>query len=178
MSNIVYIATSIDGYIAKKDGGIDWLMDIPNPNNSDFGFSEFINKIDAIVMGRNTFELVLTFGNWPYNKPVFVLSKTIKSVPKNLTGKVEILNKSPHTVVKELNSRNYFSLYIDGGKTIQEFLKQELIDEIIITRIPILLGEGIPLFDTLAKEQKYEHIKTDIINNVLVKSRYKRISGK
>ncbi|MFA4923226.1 MAG: dihydrofolate reductase family protein [Ignavibacteriaceae bacterium] len=175
MSNIVYIATSIDGFIAKKDGGIDWLFEVPNPDGSDFGFSDFIKNIDAIIMGRNTYELVLTFGNWPYNKPVFVLSKTLQSVPNNLTDKVEILNENPHSVIKELNSRKYFNIYVDGGKTIQEFLKQELIDEIIITRIPILLGEGIPLFGVLTKEQKYEHIKTDIFNNALVKSYYKRL---
>ena len=175
MSNFIYIATSIDGFIAKKDGGIDWLFEVPNPDSSDFGFSDFIKNIDAIVMGRNTYELVLTFGNWPYNKPVFVLSKTLKSVPNNLSDKVEILNGNPNFVVKELNSRNYLNLYIDGGKTIQEFLKQELIDEIIITRIPILLGEGIPLFDILTKDQKYEHIKTDVFNNALVKSHYRRL---
>ncbi len=175
MANIIYIATSIDGFIAKKDGAIDWLFDIPNPDGSDFGFSDFIKNIDAIIMGRNTFELVLTFGNWPYNKPVFVLSKTLQSVPKNLTDKVEILNDNPHSIIEELNSRKYFNLYIDGGKTIQGFLKQELIDEIIITRIPILLGDGIPLFCALTKEQKYEHIKTDIYNNALVKSYYKRL---
>jgi dihydrofolate reductase len=173
--NIVYIATSIDGFIAKKDGGIDWLFKVPNPDKSDFGYNDFIKNIDAIVMGRNTFELVLTFGSWPYNKPVFVLSKTLKSIPNNLEGKAEILNETPRSVVKELNSRKYFNLYIDGGKTIQGFLKQELIDEIIIARIPILLGDGIPLFDILTKEQKYEHIKTDIFNNALVKSHYRRL---
>lgn len=177
MSNIVYIATSIDGFIAKKDGGLDWLFEIPNPDDSDYGYCDFIKSIDAIIMGRNTFELVLTFDNWPYSKPVFVLSKTLKSVPKNLADKVEILNENPHSIVKRLNSRKYYNLYVDGGKTIQEFLKQELIDEIILARIPILLGEGIPLFDVLTKEQKYEHIKTEIFNNVLVKSHYRRLKN-
>ena len=74
MSNIVYIAQSLDGYIADKDGGIDWLSDIPNPEDNDFGFADFINKIDAIVMGRNTFQKVVTFGTWPYTRPVFVIS--------------------------------------------------------------------------------------------------------
>ena len=92
MSNIVYIATSIDGYIAKKDGGLDWLNEVPNPDKSDFGFSNFMDSIDAIIMGRNTFEIVLSFGEWPYNKPVFVLSNTLKTVPDNLKNKAEILN--------------------------------------------------------------------------------------
>ncbi len=175
MANIVYIAASLDGFIAKKDGNIDWLNEIPNPDGSDFGFSEFLKNIDAIVMGKNTFELVLTFNKWPYNKPVFVLSRTLQSVQNNLADKVEILRGSANSVVKELNARKYFNLYIDGGKTIQGFLKQELIDEIIITRIPILLGEGIPLFAELTKDQKYEHIKTEVLNNALVRSHYKRL---
>jgi dihydrofolate reductase len=175
MSNIVYIAASIDGFIARKDGSLDWLFDVPNPDNSDYGFKEFLNIIDAIVMGRTTYELVLTFEEWPYNKPVFVLSSTLKSVPKSVEGKAEVLNGSPDSIVKELNSRGYNNLYIDGGKTIQGFLKHELIDEMIITRIPILLCEGIPLFAALTKEQKYEHVKTEIFNNLLVKSHYKRI---
>lgn len=175
MANIVYIAASLDGFIAKKDGNIDWLNEIPNPDGSDFGFSEFLKNIDAIIMGRNTFELVLTFNKWPYNKPVFVLSRTLQSVQNNLADKVEIFRSSPGSIIKELNARKYFNLYIDGGKTIQGFLKQELIDEIIITRIPILLGEGIPLFAELTKDQKYEHIKTEVLNNALVRSYYKKL---
>ena len=172
MPNIVYIAASLDGYIAKKDGGIDWLLEISNPDESDFGFSEFIKNIDAIVMGRNTFELVLTFGSWPYAKPVFVLSSSLKSIPEKLSGKAELLQGDPHSVLKKLNARNYFNLYIDGGKTIQEFLKLNLIDEMIITQIPILLGDGIPLFGALAKEQKFKLIKSEVLVNALVKNHY------
>lgn len=174
MPNFVYIATSLDGFIAKKDGGIDWLLETPNPEGSDFGFSEFMKSVDAIVMGRNTFELVLTFGEWHYTKPVFVLSNTLQSVPKNVTDKAEILSGNPESIIKELNSRGYKNLYIDGGITIQKFLDQELIDELIITRIPILLGDGIPLFAGLTKEQKFEHLNTEVYNNSLVKSHYKR----
>lgn len=175
MSNNIYIATSIDGFIAKKDGGIDWLIELPNPTGSDYGFGAFMERIDAVVMGRNTFELVLTFNEWIYIKPVFVLSNSLQSLPKNLPGKAELINGNPASVVKQLNLRNYNNLYIDGGKTIQGFLKQDLIDEMIITRIPILLGEGIPLFGVLTREQKFEHIKTEVYDNILVKSYYKRL---
>ena len=174
MPNFVYIATSLDGFIAKKDGGIDWLLETPNPEGSDFGFSEFMKSVDAIVMGRNTFELVLTFSEWHYTKPVFVLSNTLQSVPNNVTDKAEILSGNPESIIKELNSRGYKNFYIDGGITIQNFLDQELIDELIITRIPILLGDGIPLFAGLTKEQKFEHLNTEVYNNSLVKSHYKR----
>ena len=175
MANIVYIATSLDGFIAKKNGSIDWLNEIPNPDGSDYGFGDFMNNIDAIVMGRRTFELVLTFNEWPYKKPVFVLSRTLQKVNADLVGKAEIINGNPDSVVSLLNSRNYKNLYIDGGITIQRFLRNELIDEIIITRIPILLGSGIPLFQELAKEQKFEHTKTEVYNNAIVKSHYKKI---
>ncbi len=175
MTNIVYIAASIDGFIAKIDGNIDWLMETPNPDENDFGFKNFMNSIDAIVMGRVTFEQVLTFGKWPYNKPVFVLSNTLHNVPQALSGKVNIISGSPSAIVKKLHSLNYYNLYIDGGKTVQEFLKEELIDELVITRIPILLGDGIHLFSKLNKEQKFEHIETKIFNNALVKSKYIKI---
>jgi len=175
MKNIVYIATSIDGFIAKKDGNIDWLMETPNPDGSDFGFNDFMENIDAIIMGRITFEQVLAFRKWPYHKPVFVLSNTLHSVPDFLSSKAEIMKGTPYSIVKELNSRYFNNLYIDGGRTIQEFLKDDLIDELVITRIPILLGEGIPLFSELVKVQKYEHVKTEIYNNALVKSWYKKL---
>ncbi len=71
MANYVYIATSLDGFIADKDGGLDWLMEIPSPDNSDYGFAEFMDRVDALVMGRNTFDKVVTFGEWPYTKHRF-----------------------------------------------------------------------------------------------------------
>ncbi|MCB9210515.1 MAG: dihydrofolate reductase [Ignavibacteriales bacterium] len=178
MPNKVYIATSIDGFIAKKNGDINWLMDIPNPEGSDFGFNEFMNSVDAIVMGRITFEQVLKFSEWPYIKPVFVLSSTNISVPEFLNDKVNIIKGNPKSIIEKLNSMQYSNLYIDGGKTVQEFLKEDLIDELIITRIPILLGDGIPLFSKLINDQKYEHLATEIFNNTLVKSHYKRIRNK
>lgn len=176
MANIVYIATSIDGYIAKKDGDIDWLHDIPNPEGSDFGFGEFLESIDALLMGRNTYEKVLTFeGEWPYSKKVFVLSNTLKEVDEKLEGKVEIVSGNLTGLIKSLNEKGYINLYIDGGKTIQSLLEQDLIDEITITRIPIILGEGIPLFKVQENEIKLSHISTDIYENGLVKSHYKKL---
>lgn len=92
MSNTVYIAASLDGYITDRDGSLDWLHNIPNPDNSDFGFSEFVARMDALVMGRVTFETVCGFeGAWPYSKPVFVLSNTLDSVPTRLDDKAEVV---------------------------------------------------------------------------------------
>jgi dihydrofolate reductase len=174
MANIVYIATSLDGYIARKDGNIDWLMETPNPDNSDYGFSAFMDRIDGIIMGRSTFETVLAFNEWVYAKPVFVLSNTLKEVPSEVKDKAEIIQGDLRDLVASLKTRGMKDLYIDGGKTIQSFLKLDLIDELIITRIPIILGSGIPLFDKLDLEIKFSHRKTEVFGEELVKSIYLR----
>ncbi|MBT9317770.1 dihydrofolate reductase family protein [Leptothoe spongobia] len=176
MANYVYIATSLDGFIATADGGVDWLDEIPNPEQSDFGYAEFIGRVDAIVMGRNSFEKVLTFGSWPYEKLVFVLSNSLKHVPENLVDKVEIIGgDNLKTLVNHLDERGYHNLYIDGGRTIQSFLAEDMIDELIITRVPILLGDGISLFGRLTEKLPFRHQKTEILNNTLVKSSYIRL---
>ncbi len=175
MSIFIYIATTIDGYIATNNGGLDWLMDVPNPDNNDFGFNDFMNSVDAIIMGRKTYEMVLSFGEWPYLKKVFVLSNTLNEVPVELKDKVEIINGEIPKIITKLNKRGFVNLYIDGGKTIQSFLKLGLIDEMIITRVPVLLGCGIPLFDSLEKPINFEVVKTEVLNDVLVKNHYRRI---
>jgi len=174
MTNYVYIATSLDRFIATSDGSIDWLYEIPNPSQSDYGYAEFMNGIDAIVMGRNTFEKVLSFGEWVYDKPVFILSNSLTELPSDMVGKAKIVNGEIKNIIKQLNLEGYKHLYIDGGKTIQSFLKEDLIDEMIITLIPILLGDGFPLFDKLDKKLKFKHEKTEIYDNTLVKSYYIR----
>lgn len=174
MTNYVYIATSLDGFIATPDGGLDWLFDIPNPDQSDYGYSEFMGGIDAIVMGRNTFEKVLTFSDWPYNKPVFVLSNSLTAVPEPIVAQAEIVKGDIKSLVNQLHQRGYQNLYVDGGKTIQSFLKADLIDEMIITRVPILLGNGLPLFGQLDQSIKFNYKKTEVYDNTLVKSFYIR----
>ena len=173
MANYVYIATTVDGFIADKNGGLDWLRDLPNPHKSDYGFNEFMKRIDGIVMGRNTFEQVLSFGEWPYPKKVFVLSTTLKEIPHHLIGHVEIVNGNLSKILYHLREKGFANLYIDGGKTIQSFLNEDLIDEMIITRVPILLGDGIPLFAHLDKPIKFKEVQTEILNETLVKSHYK-----
>jgi dihydrofolate reductase len=176
MSNIVYIATSIDGYIAREDGSIDWLMELPNPDKSDYGFSVFLKRIDGIIMGRKSFETVLGFSEWPYPKakPIFVLSNSLKQLPDNLSAKVEIVSGELKKIIELLKDKGINNLYIDGGKTIQSFLKEDLIDEMTITRIPVLLGSGIPLFDKNNSELWFEHIETAVHNNMLARTRYLR----
>jgi len=177
MPNIVYIATSLDGFIARKDGNLDWLMESPNPENSDYGFSAFMDRIDGILMGRNTFETVAAFDQRPYTKPVFILSNTLKKVPDGYQHKAGIVNGNLKDLIKSLNENGIVNIYVDGGKTIQGFLKQGLIDELIITRVPILLGSGIPLFADMDHEIKFRLVGTERLNDDLVKSIYFSIQG-
>lgn len=173
ISTSVYIGTSLDGFIAKKDGNIDWLVKFESAEIGD-SYLQFIGNIDVHVIGRGTYEKVLTFEPWPYEKKVFVLSNTIKDLPVHLKHKVEIISMSPHEVLKHLLSLGFSSIYIDGGEVIQQFLREDCVDELIITRIPILLGNGIPLFGLLNQPLSLKHEGTQVFQNGLVKSHYKR----
>jgi dihydrofolate reductase len=175
MTNYVYVAASLDGYIATRDGGLDWLDEIPNPDGSDHGFAAFMSGIDAIVMGRVTFEQVLTFGVWPYDKPVFVPSTTLDRVPEAVADKAEVIRGDPKALVAKLARRGFRNLYVDGGRTIQRFLEADLIDELIITRVSILLGDGISLFGRLENRLKFAATKTERLSDTLVQNTYSRI---
>lgn len=176
MKNSVFIATSLDGYIADQNGAIDWLYSIENPNNSDMGYAEYFEKIDALVMGRNTFEVVMGFDcDWPYSKPVFVLTNTLKVVPKGFEDKISFLNGSITDIVSEINAQGYKNLYIDGGLTIQQFLKADLIDEMIITTIPVLLGGGSALFGHLDSTLNFKHTKSTRYCDAIVQNNFTRV---
>ena len=175
MTIFIYIAVSLDNFIATPDGGLDWLYAIPNPEQSDYGFADFIQRVDALVMGRKTFETVLSFDPWPYQKPVFVLSRTLAALPEKAIGKAELIIGEPAEVVRILGARGFHNLYVDGGLTIQGFLEADLVDEMIITRVPILLGGGVPLFGSLSKEMKFRLVSTERLNDALVKSIYRRL---
>ena len=171
----MFIATSLDGYIADKQGGLEWLHAIPNPEQLDMGFIPLLNEVDALVMGRTTFETVCGFeGDWPYPKPVFVLSNTLSSIPAKYADKAFLLAGLPADVLKQIHDKGYYTLYIDGGRTIQEFLRADLIDELRITTIPILLGGGFPLFGDLAEPLEWEHVTSTLFLNQLVQNQYRR----
>ena len=175
MKASVYIATSLDGFIARCDGGLDWLPGADGesvPGGEDFGYQAFMDSVDHMVIGRKTFELVLSFGAWPYEKPVTVLSKSLKTLPDGLPSSVELKNVSPGELVQQLGQRGVQSLYVDGGQTIQGFLHAGLIHELILTRVPVLLGEGTPLFGPVGKDVLLEHIATKSFSNGFVQSVY------
>jgi len=171
MKTTAYIGTSLDGFIARKDGAIDWLVQFENQEVNKT-YAEFINEIDAMVIGRGTFEKVLTFPFWPYEQQVFVLSNHIKQIPDNLKEKVTLLSMEPKELLDYLSKKGYSTICVDGGKVIQSFLKENLIDELIITKVPILIGSGIPLFGQLDKDLLFKHIHTNVYSNGLVKSLY------
>ncbi|MBT4408802.1 MAG: dihydrofolate reductase [Bacteroidetes bacterium] len=173
--NMVFIAKSLDGYISDKNGGVDWLYSIPNPDNIDMGYSKFSEQIDAIVMGRLTFETVCGFDiEWPYKVPVFVLSRTLESIPTDYKDNAELTKGSLSEVLAIIHTKGHLRLYIDGGSTIQSFLKEDLIDDMTITTMPILLGGGAPLFSELPKELKFEHVASEVYLNEIVQDHYKR----
>jgi dihydrofolate reductase len=172
-----FIATSLDGFIARENGDLDWLP-VPGEGGSteDYGYKEFIDTVDVLVMGRNSFEKVLTFPEWPYgNKPVIILSHRSISIPKHLVKSVETMSCSPQELVKRLSERGARHIYVDGGKTIQGFLDAGLIQQLIITRIPILIGSGIPLFGPLKRDIMLRHAETRQFPDGLEQSRYEVI---
>lgn len=138
----VFIATSLDGFIARKDGGLDWLKTVEQPGE-DYGYAEFAGSVDAIVMGRSTYDIVVGFDVWPYaGKRMFVLTHR----PTTARHGEEMIAGTPADVVAKLEDEGVKRAYIDGGATIRQFLAAGLIDDITVSVIPILLGDGIPLF--------------------------------
>jgi dihydrofolate reductase len=173
--NSVFIATSIDGFITDPNGGIEWLHTIPNPDNDDMGYVEFTKTIDALVMGRKTFETICGFNiDWPYEKPVFVLSNTLKEIPNSHQGKAFLVQGPLTEILGHIHNKGFHRLYIDGGTTIQNFLKEDLIDELIISTIPVLLGGGSPLFTKLPNTLKFELMGTKTYLSQITQTHYKR----
>ena len=173
--NVVFIAQSLDGYIADSNGGLDWLHSIPNPNQLDLGYNKFINTIDTIIMGRKTFETVCGFDcEWPYKAPVFVMSNTLGELPDAYKEKASLVKGSLVEILAQVNAKGFYNIYIDGGTTIQSFLKEDLIDEIILTTIPILLGGGSSLFSTHPKALAFKLIASEVYLDEVVQNNYKR----
>jgi dihydrofolate reductase len=166
-----YIATSLDGYIARRNGDIDWLAGGEEAEN--YGYAEFISSVDHIVMGRNTYEKVLTFGSWPYEKKVIVLTSRDPLIPRELSDKVEAVNLPPADLLRRLEVHDAEHIYLDGGVTIQRFLREGLVDEMTITTIPVLIGEGLPLFGPLEKDVKLALIDSRSFRNGFVQNKYK-----
>ena len=170
----VFIATSLDGFIARKNGDIEWLISRDDPSE-DHGYDDFIKDMDAIVMGRGTFEKACSFDSWLYSKFVIVLSEQLKTqnIPKHLIGKVEVWDLKPNEVMEQIRQKGWKRVYVDGGKVIQSFLREGLIEDIVLTQVPVLIGEGLPLFGLLKKDVPLVHLETRTFKSGLVQSHYR-----
>jgi len=167
------MAVSIDGYIAGPDNDLDWLEQLPNPDGDDFGFADHMASIDAVVMGRGTFDAVADFRPWPYDKPVVVVSSSLSELPDDLLDSVQLISGSPGEVVDQCHQRGFDNLYIDGGSFVTAFLREGLIDEMTISRIPVLLGGGTQLFGSLPEAVWWDHVSTRSFAGGLVQSTYR-----
>ena len=176
----VFVGISVDGFMARRNGDIDFL---PGDSAEPHGFEEFITTIDAHVIGRNTFEWCLKWmrqhpeSGWPYGKkPVIVLSSRALDLSEIRGGNVEHMSGEPQEIVAKLSGRGWKHLYVDGGVTIQRFLRAGLIQKMIITRVPVLIGEGLPLFGSLPHDVRLTHLATKHFSSGLVTTEY-RIAG-
>jgi dihydrofolate reductase len=168
-----FIGTSLDGFIARANGSFDFL---PAGGGEPHGYDEFMESVDALVIGRNTYEIVLAFEAWPYgDKPVFVLS-TGAVAPAPAGAVVEHMCGEPAEIVRQLAGRGVRHAYVDGGITIQRFIQAGLIQTLIITRVPVLIGSGIPLFGVVPHDIHLRHVATRDYAGGLVKSEYQIIA--
>lgn len=166
----MFIGTSVDGFIARPNGALDFL---PPGGGEDHGYAEFMASVDVLVIGRKTYETVLAFDQWPYgSKPVIVLSSRPVPAPADPAAVVERMEGNPAEIVARLSERGAKHLYVDGGVTIQRFLDAGLIQRLIVTRVPVLIGTGIPLFGPLSGDVRLRHVGTRQYRSGLVQSEY------
>lgn len=166
----VFIGTSVDGFIARPDDKLDFL---PPGGGEPHGYAEFMATVDALVIGRKTFEIVLAYPEWPYGKKrVVVLSTRPLDFSSVRGGMVEQMSGSPTEIVSKLAASGVQHVYVDGGITIQQFLRAGLIQRLTITRVPVLIGQGIPLFGALPHDVRLRHITTQHYPSGLVQTQY------
>jgi dihydrofolate reductase len=174
MTVSVFVGTSVDGFIARPNGSFDFL---PAGGGEPHGYDEFMASVDALVIGRNTFETVLALPSWPYgDKRVVVLSSRPLDLSAVRGGVVEQMAGPPAEIISKLAARGIHHLYIDGGITIQRFLREGLIQRIIVTRVPVLIGDGIPLFSTLPRDVRLHHVATKHYPSGMVKTEYEVVT--
>lgn len=170
----VFVGISVDGFMARTDGAVDFLPESPEPH----GEAEFFASVDAVVIGRKTYEWVVSYGQWPYGKMrIVVLSTQPLDFSPFPNARVEQMEGEPANIVARLAATGAGHLYIDGGVTIQRFLGAGLIDRLIVTRVPVLIGEGIPLFGALLHDVRLRHVRTQSYPSGLVQSEYEILRG-
>lgn len=163
---ILYIAMSADGYIARKNGDVDWLEGDGSDENADMGYDDFYSNIDTVIMGRTTYEQILTFGEYPY-KGTKGYVYTSKDIADN--ENVVFTKEKPEELISKLKEYDGKDIWIiGGGKLIDEFIKKDLIDEYVLAIIPTILGDGIPLFLGNNPEMKFKLDKHEVMNGTVM----------
>ena len=175
MKASVFVGVSVDGFMARKDGALDFL---PPDGGEPHGYDEFMASVDALVIGRRTYDTVLAFPQWPYgDKRVVVLSRN-PLVPAPSGARVERECGEPAEIAARLSARGIRHAYVDGGETIQGFLRAGLIQRLIVTRVPVLIGEGTPLFGSTGYDVALRHVSTRSFASGLVQSEYEVIGAR
>jgi dihydrofolate reductase len=165
----VFVGTSLDGFIARADGRFDFL---PAGGGEPHGYDEFMATVDALVIGRKTYEIVLAFAEWPYGTKLVVVLSTRALEPAPSGALVEHMSGEPARILAQLAARGIQHVYVDGGVTIQRFLRAGLSQRLIVTRVPVLIGEGIPLFGVTERDIALKHVATRQYASGLVQSEY------
>jgi len=178
---VAYLGMSLDGFIAGPNDDLSWLDKIPPPADNDMGFGDLMGSIDALVMGRNTFEIVMGFdGPWPYDKPVIVMSKSLSEVPQGdgrAVGEVELTSLDPVELVAELADRGMTKLYVDGSSVVTSFINAGLLDELITTVIPVVIGAGTKLVGNVGDPKWFDHVSSEVFDNGMVQTTYRAASS-
>jgi len=184
-----YVACSLDGYIARLNGKLDWLerasvikdtvdsgglqLQSGAARAEDFGYADFFDTVGCVVLGRHTFEKAVDFPTWPYGtKRVVVLSRKLKQIPDAFMDRADLYTGPEEMLIVQLQAAGIRRVYVDGGLTIQSFIRKDLLTDIIITRVPVLLGKGIPLFGPLTDDIELRHLSTKTFANGFVQSHY------
>lgn len=173
-SGHIYIATSLDGFVARKDHSLDWLMK-QDTMGEDMGYDAFIGHMDGLVMGAGSYRTVAEFDDWPYQKPVVVMSSTLTEadLPARLKGKVRFTTLSPAALMTELAANGWTRAYVDGGRLIQSFIREGLIEDLVVTVVPILIGEGMSLFGSVKKDVDLDMVSTQSFKCGMVQTHYR-----
>ena len=174
----VFMAMSLDGFVAREDHRLDWLMK-QKTEGEEHGYAEFEASIDGIVMGSGSFKNVLTFGEWPYNKPVVVMSRSMTqaNVPEELTSKVRVSSLEPVALMQSLEEDGWSRAYVDGGKIVQSFIRCGLIDDFVLTIVPILIGDGKRLFGPIDGDIDMELTSSTPFKSGMIQNRYRVVVG-
>ncbi|MEM5427949.1 dihydrofolate reductase family protein [Cupriavidus oxalaticus] len=170
----VFLAVSVDGYIARPDGDISWLLQRDDPTE-DHGYADFIADKDMIVMGRGSYEKILAIDTWPYELPVLVLSGQLAdaAVPEALQGKVSFSDLAPRQAMEALAAQGVRRVYVDGGRLVHAFLRSGLVADMVLTTVPVLLGSGRTLFGELPHDIDLTLVASRSFPSGLVQSTYR-----